>query len=178
MAGFESVEKGTASGVDGWLTREKTETQTERERLLALLRAVINDSKEQLHLADSSKLVSTVEQEASKSAQEKARAELGTSIPGLDNKLEAEIAKEQTKSSKTATTEESKRSKIDYLHRKILDYQQIFAALSEMTASDSYLFLTTFTISSAQIRLAFSTIFTESLKGSTFGLKSAPSSTD
>ncbi|MBI4662773.1 MAG: ATP-binding protein [Verrucomicrobia bacterium] len=135
------AEKGPRAWWTAGLTRKKTEKQAERERLLALLSSAINDLKKQLHLADSSKLVNTIEQQASKRAEKKSRAELGAAIPGLDDKLEAEIAREQTQSSKTATTEVSKRSKIDYLHRKILDYQEIFAVFSELTASDSYLFL-------------------------------------
>jgi hypothetical protein len=37
--------------------------------------------------------------------------------------------------------EETKRSKQDYLHRKVLDFQAIFRSLSELTGYDSFLFL-------------------------------------
>jgi hypothetical protein len=134
-----------AMGQRAWwtagLTRRKTQKQIDRGRLLALLATVTDDLRNELHLADSSKLVSTSEHGASKTAQRKVQANLGAHIPGLDDKLEAEIARGQTQSSKTATTEESTRSKIDYLHRKILDYQQIFDLLNDLTAADSYLFL-------------------------------------
>jgi hypothetical protein len=133
--------KGRRAWWTAGLTHKKTQKQIDRGRLLGLLTSVTDDLKKELHLADSSKLVSTVERGASKTTQKKAQAQLGAHIPGLDDKLEAEIAGGQTQSSKTATTEESTRSKIDYLHRRILDYHEIFALLNELTDSDSYLFL-------------------------------------
>jgi hypothetical protein len=133
----KSLEKGPRDWRTAGLTRKKHPKQIKRANLLASLEQTIQDLNRQLYLDDASKLVSTVEQDSSQTRHKKATA----AIPILDNKIEAELANEQTKSSKFATTEESKRSKIDYLHRKILEYQQFFASLSELTDSDPYLFL-------------------------------------
>jgi len=139
--GSRPPQKGRRIWWTAGLIRRKTGKQLDKEKLVALLSDAVDDLMNQLHLADYSRLVSTTERRASTTTQEEAHAELGSSIPGLHGEVEASIAEGQTQSSRSATTEESKRSKADYLHRKILDYQQIFATISELTDSDSYLFL-------------------------------------
>jgi GTPase SAR1 family protein len=84
--------KGRRAWWTAGLTHKKTQKQIDLGRLLGLLTSVTDDLKKELHLADSSKLVSTVERGASKTTQKKAQAQLGAHIPGLDDKLEAEIA--------------------------------------------------------------------------------------
>ncbi len=138
---IQPVQKGDRVWWTAGIARRKSEKELQIAKLNALLKTFINELKQQLHLTDSSKLTSVVEHAESAKSQAKAKSQAGVRIAGLDESIEAEIAGEQQQSLKTATNEESKRSKIDFLHRRILDYQELFSTLTELTDSDCYLFL-------------------------------------
>lgn len=62
-----------------------------------------------------------------------------TGMPGLSAELEAQMSIEQTR--KKEVEEKYTRSKTDFLHRHILDYQELFRELSTLSNGDSFLFL-------------------------------------
>lgn len=71
--------------------------------------------------------------------QDTASAKAKTGVTALSAELEAQIKTEQTK--KKETEEKYTRSKTDFLHRHIIDYQELFHELSILSEGDSFLFL-------------------------------------
>ena len=55
--------------------------------------------------------------------------------------MESEVGASSSKSRRQEVEERFKRSKTDFLHRHILDYQRLFRDLSEISDGDAYLFL-------------------------------------
>jgi hypothetical protein len=124
-----------------WLRRTKTtksELRTEVERLMA---NTIEDLRGQLYLTDEAPVLTTRKSglEATESAKAKAAAK--GKFQTLESSLEAEIASQKKSSLDQETQEEFRRSKIDLLHRSILDYHRLFDSLSDLAGRDCFLFL-------------------------------------
>ena len=115
--------------------------------LLDKITQEIAELRQQLHLADNSQLSERVERarRTTDSASLKSGISLecggSSGLPSTDASIESELASEMEASRAEETREEFKRSKIDYLHRKILYYHHIFSTLAQLTASDCFLFL-------------------------------------
>jgi hypothetical protein len=56
-----------------------------------------------------------------------------------DAKMEAEDSKEREQ--RIEHTEKTKRNKMGYLHRKIIDFQKIFDSIVELSGGDAFIFL-------------------------------------
>lgn len=109
-----------------------------RSALLAeKLGVQIKELEEQLHAAEEADLrITKVAQEGTeRAARISGRAGSGP--------VSASVGTSRTsaRSSREETEEQYKRRKIDFLHRHILDYQQLFRDISSLSSGDSYLFL-------------------------------------
>ena len=71
--------------------------------------------------------------------QSKGKSKAGIQL--VEGSIETDIATAVETTSSKEVQEEFKRSKIDYLHRKILDFQDIFTGFARLTNVDCYLFL-------------------------------------
>jgi len=124
-----------------WLMKQVNEKNNRKQQLLLAINAVISELITQLHLSDNSKLIERIQD----SIQEKdeARAKANARIKNLiaGGSIETDIANAVESYSSKEVQEEFKRSKRDYLHRKILEIQDIFRKLNDLTNKDCYLFL-------------------------------------
>ncbi len=109
----------------------------EAKKLSKMLEAEIHKLEEELHRTDKADLVVKFAAEESKKASADAKAETG--IPGFS--VKAKTQAEFTNKDTQEIEETYKRSKIDFLHRHILDYQKLFRQLSDLSGGDAYLFL-------------------------------------
>lgn len=124
-----------------WLVKQSNDGNKEREDLLQEIKNAILELIKQLHLSDNSKLVERIQD----SIQEKDEAQATTNakiknVMGSAS-IEANIANAVEAYSSKEVQEEFKRSKKDYLHRKILEFQEIFRKLNGLTDKDCYLIL-------------------------------------
>ncbi|WP_355662290.1 hypothetical protein [Halomonas salifodinae] len=97
--------------------------------------------REQLHLADDAGLRTTTSQAKDEERARKSRVKAGISNDLATADIEEEIAARVAASSTKEIVEETKRSKNDYLLRRVIDYQRIFRELSRITGYSSFLFL-------------------------------------
>jgi hypothetical protein len=93
----------------------------------------------ELHRTDDATLKVTSETEAA--TKNIVDAKLNTKIPGTPVGTEVHGGRDTSKSKKDLIEEQYKRSKIDFLHRHIIDYQDLFKSLAKLSGGDSYLFL-------------------------------------
>ena len=95
----------------------------------------------QLHLADDAGLRTTTSQATAeeRSRNTKGRAAINNEFAAAE--VEEDIAAKVAANSSREIVEETKRSKNDYLLRRVIDYQRIFRELSRITGYSSYLFL-------------------------------------
>lgn len=107
------------------------------ESLSKVLEAEIDKLESELHQTDEADMV--VKSGAEESKKASAGAEAKGSVPGSSVKAKAQA--EFTKKDAQETEERYKRSKIDFLHRHILDYHKLFLQVSELSGGDAYLFL-------------------------------------
>lgn len=115
------------------------------DTLVVQLEAQVKELQDLLHSADEAhvKKTQTENQEASHSGSASVDAKIG----GKAGPVEASVggSYKAGRSSKAAAstelTEEYKRRKIDFLLRHILDYQQIFHDLGELSGGDAFLIL-------------------------------------
>ena len=68
------------------------------------------------------------------------RAKAGTVGASVEAGLRVEAAQKETEE----IEERYKRSKIDFLHRHIIEYQDLFRRLGQLSEGDAYLFLDDF----------------------------------
>lgn len=107
------------------------------KKLSKVLEEEISKLEVELHKTDEADLVVKSGSEGSKKAS--ADAEAGAGVPSISSKIKTHA--EFTRKDTQEIEEKHKRSKIDFLHRHILDYQKLFSQLSELSGGDSYLFL-------------------------------------
>jgi hypothetical protein len=124
-----------------WLRKKRTESSQLKYELEQLMGRTIVALRHELHLADAAQLIETrgAGKEATESAKTKGSAKVG--LQALDTSLETEIASQAVLSETQEIREEHKRSKVDFLHRSILDYHRIFDMLNGLTGKDCFLFL-------------------------------------
>lgn len=124
-----------------WAKTVFPEKRHKKAALHDLIKQEMTQLQNQLYLTDNSKLEAKFESGAATKESSKVGASINTNLKLLDSSLEAEIASAVETSKNAETREEFRRSKIDYLHRKILDYHGIFSTLAELTGSHCFLFL-------------------------------------
>lgn len=105
-----------------------------------LIKQIIETKKElqnQLFLSDNAEL-----QETYKSSEEySTQTELGSKISLQITKANSKIIDSQKKYQNSETREKYRRSKRDFLFKKVIDFRNIFKSLSKLSNRDSYLFL-------------------------------------
>jgi hypothetical protein len=107
------------------------------DNLAQRLQQEVKALSEELHRSDEAELT---ERSASQSTgQDTVSGKAKTGLPGSSAEIEAVMKVEQTR--KNEIEERYTRSKTDFLHRHILDYQDLFRELSALSAGDAYLFL-------------------------------------
>ncbi len=91
----------------------------------------------ELHRTDAAEI--TVKTGAEASEKGATRAKIGAGVTGASVSVEAraEVAQKETQE----VEEKYTRSKTDFLHRHILDYQSLFQDLGRISGGDAYLFL-------------------------------------
>jgi len=109
----------------------------ESEELAKRLGKEVETLQAELHRADEAKLTVTSEAEASETTAAGVRMKAGAS--GLSG--EASAGAECAQKDSQQIEEKYRRSKTDFLHRHILDYQGIFRQLAHLSGGDAYLFL-------------------------------------
>lgn len=97
----------------------------------------VNELKQQLHASDAAEIQTKTENK--NSSEISAEVEGGISTPVA--KLKSKIGSNDIEQRVENIQENFKRSKTDFLHRHILDYQKMFRDMAEISKGDSYLFL-------------------------------------
>ena len=106
-------------------------------RLADDLKTEIAGLEKQLHAADDVETVAnTKSEEGSKSD-----SSIGGSISAEHIKIEAKKSRGKSASTASELQESFRKSKIDFLHRHILDYQKLFRRMSDLSGGDAFLFL-------------------------------------
>lgn len=117
--------------------KKYSNNEEEKAELQTKINKNVDELIENLYLNDNAKLT----QKINESNKEKSNNKIKGSASLFDNKIEAEIAQASESGNVKETKEEFKRSKQDFLLRKILDFQDIFTALFKINKKDSYIFL-------------------------------------
>lgn len=91
----------------------------------------------ELHRTDAAELTVKSGAEASEKESAGAKVKAGTIAASAEAEARAEIAQKETEEVEERYT----RSKTDFLHRHILDYQTLFHELGSLSGGDAYLFL-------------------------------------
>lgn len=107
------------------------------EILSQKLQTVVNELNVELHRSDLAEL--TERTAAQSMEQDTATGKAKAGMTGLSAELEARMRIEQTK--KKEIEEKYTRTKTDFLHRHIINYQELFHELSTLSGGDAFLFL-------------------------------------
>lgn len=105
--------------------------------LSAKIATQITELKEQLHAADAADL----KKKTGSSAESGFQAQVAAKIKGGGAELGSNISTTETAKENREVEEQYKRSKIEFLRRHIMDYQQIFDELAAVSDGNSFLFL-------------------------------------
>ena len=92
----------------------------------------------QLYSADDAAVKSTTK--SSTGIDDSAGGSIAVDLGGA-GKLNAQGSRKRTATESAEQVEESRRSKIDFLHRHIIDYQSLFRRIAEVAGGDAFLFL-------------------------------------
>jgi hypothetical protein len=105
--------------------------------LSAKIAGQITELKEQLHAADAADL----KKKTGSSAESEFQAQVAAKIKGGGAELGSNLSTTETAKENQEVEEQYKRSKIEFLRRHIMDYQQIFDELAAVSDGNSFLFL-------------------------------------
>lgn len=107
------------------------------QALVTDLAKEISNLRDELHAPETAEVTAVAE-----SANEATKSEkLGASIKASVVSADASSDHSDRSSSKRAVTEQSRKRKIDFLLRHIIDYQQLIRRIAEVSAGDAFLFL-------------------------------------
>lgn len=120
-----------------WLSKKESKNKKEFSKLKSNFVEEVGLLIKQLHLTDNANLKKILIDRVNSELSSKISAKAGTEAIGA----EAAISEALSKSKNTELQEEFKRSKKEYLLRKILDYQKLFAELYKIGKNDAYIFL-------------------------------------
>lgn len=97
----------------------------------------IEDLKSQLHAAENAQLKIT------KSTEQESKSESQAAIGGGALDVSASLSESEALriGKRDEVEEQYKRNKIDFLHRHIMDYQDVFREMAGLSSGDSFLFL-------------------------------------
>lgn len=116
-----------------WLLKQTNEKGKEKEQLLRVIKDTISELIKQLHLSDNSKLVERIQDSIKEKDDSRSKMKASIKNPIAGGSMETNIANAVESYSGKEVQEEFKRSKRDYLHRKILEFRDIFRKLNELT---------------------------------------------
>jgi hypothetical protein len=125
----------------GFLWKTGTATQEKKESLLQLLTETITDLSLQLHSADGAALSTKLTTAEKQGRTAGIKAKVGSQVLDTKASVESEIAQSVESNKGVEQQEEFKRSKQDYLHRKIIDFQDVFLRFTTLTNGDCFIFL-------------------------------------
>jgi hypothetical protein len=111
--------------------------RNECQRLKATIHEQIDELRKQLYATDGAQLEKT--ESSSRTSGDQASLDAGISAGGAS--LGASMQGNSSQTVGGQTREQLKRSKIDFLHRHIIDYQDIFKQMATISSGDAYLFL-------------------------------------
>jgi hypothetical protein len=109
----------------------------EAAKLAGRLGQEIEVLKRELHRTDAAELTVRSGAEASEKESAAAKVKAGATGASAEAEARAEVAQKETQE----VEEKYSRSKTDFLHRHILDYQSLFRKLGNLSGGDAYLFL-------------------------------------
>jgi len=119
--------------------------RSQAQEISARLSTMTNALKAELHRADAAEVRTTSEEEltARTSAAVSGKAETGANVGAfnVNATLESSLESESTEGRKKEVQESSPRSKTDLLHRNIIDYQDLFTTLGQVSGGDAFLFI-------------------------------------
>ena len=124
-----------------WYTFFFAKEEAQKDVLISRIQRCIDELIKQLYLSDGSPLIEKCFDIRNEKESNTFRGKASQNNLLLDSSIESDIASAVELSSGKEMQEEFKRSKIDYLHRKILDFQKIFRGFSVLTGFDCFLFL-------------------------------------
>ena len=124
-----------------WYTFFLKKEKSQKTILILTIKNYIKELIKQLYLSDDSSLIEKCFDSKSEKESASLKGKSGLKNPVSNSSIESDIATAVQSSSGREIQEEFKRSKIDYLHRKIIDFQNIFSNLSRLTGFDCFLFL-------------------------------------
>ncbi len=99
----------------------------------------ITELNAELHRSDGADL--RVATQSATSSQQALGANVSATVPGTDVGVSVDASKSNHSNASQESEEKYKRSKRDFLHRHILDYQDVFSSLADISNGDAFLFL-------------------------------------
>ena len=124
-----------------WLKKKKS-TQNSTEAILLKIENLIQTLSNQLFLVDDATLNQKIKDLTSTQDSVNVKGRVEANIQGLaSSEIESAIANSVNKSYASEVQEEFKRSKTDFLVKKIIEFQEIFSDLYSITGKDCYIFL-------------------------------------
>lgn len=124
-----------------WLVRKKDKKVYQKQELLERLRNTEKELLKELHLQDDVGLREKVLSSVENTESIKGKVSAKTKMLAAEGRVESEIGNALKNARTVEREEEFRRSKIDYLRRKILDFRTIFTKFNELTSADCFLFL-------------------------------------
>lgn len=124
---------------------EKKKLDQVRQRLQAEIKSLTDllHSEDDVELSQQIGTTEKVDVRKTSSLSGKGAASYSVSVAkakvATDAKMEAEDSKEREQ--RIEHTEKTKRNKMGYLHRKIIDFQKIFDSIVELSGGDAFIFL-------------------------------------
>lgn len=111
------------------------------EEVRALLRNQIDALRRLLHSEDGAQLTSRESIGTKLASEATAEATSSVSIPAIGASGGISATSAQTLDTSREITEATRRSKVDVLHRRIIDFQKLFERIVDLSRSDAYIFL-------------------------------------
>ena len=134
---YRSTRKSFWTKLFGTAPTRPAYNRKEAEKLSDRLHQQVREVQAELHRTDDADLTVTSAAEADEKATAGVRVKVGSTGPSAEIGAQAESALRESQQ----VEEKYRRSKTDFLHRHILDYQATFRQLAELSDGDAYLFL-------------------------------------
>lgn len=140
---FETAATNPASKTSFWRKLFGTTPQRpplkrkEVDSLIGDIERQIRVLAEQLHAPDASQVREVKAEAREGTRSHEVQAKLGISAGSLDG----QVSTQDKSAVRSEVTQESRRSKVDFLQRNIIEFQQLFRRVAEVSEGDAFLFL-------------------------------------
>lgn len=111
------------------------------EKLSQQLQRHLDALSEQLHSVDDAKIEASVEQTMRQASEVSSNVSLAAKASALTGKTNAADKLEAEEQTQATTRETFRRSKINFLRRNVMEYQNIFQEMGRASDGDSFLFM-------------------------------------